>query len=68
MWNEIREWGLQEWASFGTIVAPLVGFFSILTLLYPDWFREKNSVRRGEDDYLGLTSVRGGESFRRMKW
>ena len=64
---DVGAWGAQEWASAGAILAPIVGLLSVIPVLYPDLLRRKNRVRRGEGDYLGLTWVQGGESFRRLR-
>lgn len=64
---DIRAWGVQEWASVGTILAPIIGLLGVVPVLYPDLLRRDNRVRRGEGDYLGLVWMQGGESFRRSR-
>ncbi len=64
---DIGAWGIQEWASVGTILAPIIGLLGVVPVLYPDFLRRDNRVRRGEGDYLGLAWVQGGESFRRSR-
>lgn len=60
----MRNWGLQEWAHFGTILAPIIGLVSVVALAYPDLLRKKDRMRRGEGDHLGLISIHGGDSFK----
>ncbi len=64
---DVGAWGVQEWASVGTILAPIIGLLGVVPVLYPDFLRRDNRVRRGEGDYLGLAWVQGGESFQRSR-